>query len=248
MTKYRYVKKYYRQARDFTLLLKISSGLFFFLGLFLISNAVTPILSYQLSFSPDFKVEEMISPLGSKITTSGFESNFLADQVLGDETELPWTAEIKNWFPEVPLPEVEEEKRIDEYRLSIPGLRISEAIVKVGVENLNKSLAHYPGTAYPGKSGNAIIFGHSVLPQFFNPKNYMTIFSTLPKIKKGEQILVDFDQVRYTYLVEELIEVPPNDKSILAQRYDDSYLTLVTCVPPGTFLRRLVVRARLTKI
>jgi len=44
-----------------------------------------------------------------------------------------------------------------------------------------------------------------------------------------------------------MVEVEPEDLSILEQRFDDSYLTLVTCVPPGTYLRRLVVRARLVK-
>jgi sortase A len=248
MKKYCYVKKYYRQARDLTQFLRVSSGVSFVLGLVLIGNAVMPILSYQLSLSPNFRVEEVISPLSLKVSATDLRNNSsLTDKVFGEESELPWTAEIRNWFPDVPPAKVEETEGIVEYRLSIPKLGIEEALVKVEGEDLNKNLVHYPGTAYPGKSGNAIIFGHSVLPQFFNPKIYMTIFSTLPKIKKGNQVLVDYDKVRYTYLVEELKEVQPNDKSILAQRYDNSYLTLVTCTPPGTLLRRLVVRARLTK-
>jgi len=60
--------------------------------------------------------------------------------------------------------------------------------------------------------------------------------------------LVEYNGIEYKYLVEQMIEVVPDDISILAQRYDDSYLTLITCVPPGTFLRRLIVRARLSKI
>jgi len=48
-------------------------------------------------------------------------------------------------------------------------------------------------------------------------------------------------------VVEKMIEVSPRDLSILAQRYDDSYLTLITCVPPGTYFKRLIVRARLAK-
>jgi sortase A len=85
------------------------------------------------------------------------------------------------------------------------------------------------------------------LPQFFNPKDYMTIFSTLPTLKIGDEILVDFDGVRYRFLVSEMVELPPDDLAILEQHYDDSYISLVTCVPPGTYLRRLVVRARLAK-
>jgi len=35
----------------------------------------------------------------------------------------------------------------------------------------------------------------------------------------------------------------PTDLSALEQTFDDSYLTLVTCVPPGTTWERLRVEA-----
>jgi sortase A len=241
-TRYRYLKKYYPKARDFNLAFKIFSLGFFFLGLVLVGNAVTPILSYQINLSPNIKQEEVISPLSSQDLRESF---LLSSQVLGDKIDQSWSADIKNWFPNQSFPEYGSET-ITSYKISIPKLRIVESLVKVGVD-LNKSLVHYPGTPHPGKPGNAVIFGHSVLPAFFNPKNYMTIFSTLPTLKKGEQVLVDYDGIRYVYLVESLKEVSPNDNSILAQKYDDSYLTLVTCVPPGTLLRRLLVTAKLEK-
>ena len=111
--------------------------------------------------------------------------------------------------------------------------------------DLKKSLIQYPQTALPGQLGNAVIFGHSVLPQFFNPKSYWTIFSTLFKLKQGDEILLNYDNIQYRYLVEEMFEVQPSDLSVLEQRFDGRYLTLITCTPPGTYLRRLIVRARI---
>ena len=108
-----------------------------------------------------------------------------------------------------------------------------------------ESLIQYPGTALPGQYGNPVVFGHSVLPQFFNPQNYKTIFSTLPTLKEGDEILIDFDGITYRYEVVSLHEVLPENVSVLEQRYNTEYLTLITCVPPGTYLRRLVVTARL---
>lgn len=244
MNKYRYIKKYYGVGRDFSFIWKFSSLLFLFLGIVLVGNAAAPIISYQLTLSPQLSNQTQISPLVSGINLNDYS---LASQVLGEETGGNDLTNVKNWFPEAPISSPDKEE-VEEYRLSIPKLKIFDAVVKVGNENLDKSLVHYPGTARPGKFGNAVIFGHSVLPQFFSPKNYLTIFSTLPTIKKGDQILIDYDQIRYAYMIEELKEVPPNDSSILSQKYDDSHLTLVTCVPPGTYLRRLVVTARLTKI
>ena len=44
------------------------------------------------------------------------------------------------------------------------------------------------------------------------------------------------------------VQVAPTDLSVLEQRYDGRYLTLVTCSPPGTYLRRLIVKARIVDI
>jgi sortase A len=152
----------------------------------------------------------------------------------------------KNWFAEAPkLPT--RETKITHYNISIPKLKIENAVVAIGGEDLSESLIQYPGTALPGEYGNTVIFGHSVLPQFYNPKNYKTIFSTLPTLKEGDEILVDFDGIRYRYVVVKMVEVSPNDVSVLEQRYDGEYLSLVTCVPPGTYLRRLIVKAKLVK-
>lgn len=212
------------------------------MGLVLLFNAALPILFYQLKSNrfnrqlivplPDFSLEEQKSkPI----------------KVLGaDANEVDYT-QVRNWFPAAPeLPP--QPSKITHYNLSIPKLGIERAVVEIGGEDLFQSLIHYPGTALPGQYGNAVIFGHSVLPQFFNPKNYKTIFSTLPTLKKGDEILIDFDGLVYRYRVTRMIEVPPEDVSVLEQHYDDEYLTLVTCVPPGTYLRRLIVRARLVHI
>lgn len=242
MTKYRYLKKYSLPVRDLTLVWRFFSVALLLLGGILVGNAVTPILAYQLKLSPKFLVSEALSPLAEGTGIAGFS---LANQVLNNQSAEDLSLDINRWFIEIPLSSQIEEP-VKSYSLSIPRLKITEATVKVDGE-IDKNLVHFPGTAPPGKTGKAVIFGHSSLVQFFSPKNYKSIFSTLPSLKKGEEILVDYDGVRYTYLVEKLEEVQPNESSILAQRYDDSYLSLVTCVPPGTFLRRLVVTARLTK-
>jgi sortase A len=119
--------------------------------------------------------------------------------------------------------------------------------VELGSMDLKKSLIQYPQTALPGQLGNAVVFGHSVLPQFFNPKSYLTIFSTLFRLKIGDEISINFDGVEYKYKVEEMYEVQPTDLSVLEQRYDGKYLTLITCTPPGTYLRRLVVKSRIVE-
>ena len=201
------------------------------LGVFFIGNATFPILMYQLK-SFQFSRGALISPVESSYSDYNDYNGYNSYN------------NYKNWFAEAPkLPT--RETKITHYNISIPKLKIENAVVAIGGEDLSESLIQYPGTALPGEYGNTVIFGHSVLPQFYNPKNYKTIFSTLPTLKEGDEILVDFDGIRYRYVVVKMVEVSPDDVSILEQRYDGEYLSLVTCVPPGTYLRRLIVKAKL---
>lgn len=211
-------------------------------GFYLLASAALPIVSYQLFVSPRFRQVEFIKPVAGDVLLAQPAETF-TPMVLGEEESAAFL-DIDQWFPAAPKIEGRVTK-ITHYTLSIPRLKIENAVVEIGGLDIKKKLIQYPGTANPGQPGNAVIFGHSVLPQFFNPKNYLTIFSTLPMLKSGDEILVNFDGVVYKYQVEQMIEVSPDDISVLEQRYNDSYLTLITCVPPGTYLRRLVVRARL---
>jgi sortase A len=72
------------------------------------------------------------------------------------------------------------------------------------------------------------------------------MFSLLPTLKKGDEINIEYDGVSYVYKVENMFEVMPTDIQVLDQDYSDSFVTLVTCVPPGhpSDPKRLIVRAR----
>jgi len=154
-----------------------------------------------------------------------------------------------NWFPQDP--DVSKDSfsssRVSYYTLSIPSLNIKSATVGIGGEDLSENLIQYPGTANPGKRGNSVIFGHSILPQFYNPENYLSIFSLLPTLSRGDEINISYDGVSYKYEVEDMFEVSPRDIQILEQNTNDSFITLVTCTPPGhpNKPKRLIVRARI---
>lgn len=206
---------------------------FFPMGLVIVGftflvNVAAPIIFYEL------KSVQLQPPLVSPI-------------VLGEVLREIDYGNPRHWFSVVsqlpPRP-----SKITHYSLSVPKLKIKEATVQIGGKDLMVGLIHYPGTALPGQFGNTVIFGHSVLPQFFSPGNYKTIFSTLPTLKEKDEVLVNFDGVLYRYQVIQLVETTPEDVTILEQRYNDSYLSLITCVPPGTYLKRLVVKTKLVSI
>lgn len=156
-------------------------------------------------------------------------------------------SKVNNWLPDLPNNTNFETSKVVFYTITISRLKIENAMVVIGGEDLSKHLIHYPGTALPGKKGNAVIFGHSVLPIFYNPKKYEAIFSTLPTLKRGDDVFINYDGVSYKYIVEDLFEIFPSDIQILEQNTSDSFISLVTCVPPGDPRnpKRLIVRARI---
>ena len=156
--------------------------------------------------------------------------------------------QVSLWFPTKPQTEKSKKLTINKYLLSIPKLNIKDARVIVGGEDLKKSLVHYLPQSLPGEYGNVVIFGHSTLPQLYDPKNYTTIFTYLPSLEKGDRILVKLGEEEYEYETYDIFVVNPDEVSVLEQSNDASYLTLITCVPPGTYWKRLVVRAKLAKV
>lgn len=224
-------KKFTNKKQNLAFLLAVCGFLFF-------SSAIFPIIKFQLGYALKFK--QMINPLSSQ---SYSQNGNILGEMTTDYTQL------SNWFES----DSSSNKPIlfdgehTTYTISIPKLKIKDAVVTVGSMDLKKSLIQYPQTALPGQLGNAVVFGHSVLPQFFNPKSYLTIFATLYKLEEGDEIYVKYGSIEYKYIISKMFEVKPTDLSVLDQRFDQRSLTLITCSPPGTYLRRLVIQSVLVE-
>jgi sortase A len=211
-------------------------------GIVILTGVIYPIVSFDSAYGKNFS--QLISPIGENpLNQQSVQGASTADTNTSDSNPSTWFvggASSSDFAASFVA------SKVQYYTISIPKLKIDSATVAIGGEDLNKSLVQYPGTALPGRHGNAVIFGHSILPEFYNPKNYISIFSLLPTLQKGDLISVNYDGVSYTYQVEELFEVLPTDIQVLDQDPSDSFLTLVTCVPPGdpSNPERLIVRAR----
>jgi sortase A len=205
---------------DRKLIFRISAAICGISGVIILLGVIVPIVGYQ--------------PISKS-----------SSQVLGSQS-TDYT-HASNWFTGGARTEDFVAKNVGFYTLSVPKLRIDSMTVAIGGDDLSKNLVQYPGTALPGKNGNTVIFGHSILPLFYNPKSYMSVFSTLPTLKPGDEIFVNYDAVSFVYRVESMFEVHPTDIQVLEQDNSDSFLSLVTCVPPGDPRdpRRLIVRARI---
>jgi len=121
-------------------------------------------------------------------------------------------------------------------RLVIPRLHLGEIVREGdGPGTLSVALGHIPGTAFPGQNGNIGVAGHRD-----------TLFRSLRSIGRNDQIQFQTLHGSYSYRVESMEIVKPNDVAVLAPgRYPE--LTLVTCYPfyyVGAAPDRFIVKAR----
>jgi len=244
MTLYRYVKALPPRSSS-KKRMKGLSFLFMIVGGGLLLWAIWPILSFT-TFS-DTLFPHTVSPVidGNKIV----KSSTLSPIAFAAVPEITGATDLTNanlWYPTSPQKHIV--SRVNTYALSIPKLKIVNALVTISGDDLEDSLVHYGGTGIPGQYGTAVIFGHSTLPQFYSPKNYESIFSLLPTLKAGDDILITYDGIEYRYVVYDMEVLEPTDISVLEQQFDGSYVTLVTCVPPGTTWKRLDVKAKLSSL
>lgn len=222
---------------------KILSLLFICSGLFLLIWVIYPIILFEYVYAP--KMTGMIEPVPGEF----IKSTFAATLPIFGTGSIDYT-KASAWFPHasgIRLNQNSDVQTAHSYTLSIPKVGIDKATVQVGSDDLSKSLVQFTGPL-PPQNGNPVIFGHSTLLWFYNPHDYKTIFSKLPELTTEDDIYVTFDSITYRYKIFEMKIVHPDDVAVLEQRYDASYITLVTCVPPGTVFKRLVVRGKLAQL
>jgi sortase A len=112
-----------------------------------------------------------------------------------------------------------------------------EAAIQAALE---RGVVHYGNTALPGQAGNNVIVGHSS-NNFFNSGKYKFAFVLLDRLEIGDTFILHYGGERYIYKVFNKEVIEPTDLR-LVQPTPDPIATLITCTPPGTSWRRLVIQ------
>jgi sortase A len=110
---------------------------------------------------------------------------------------------------------------------------------------LTRGVAHAATSALPGSSGNMFIFSHSSA-NFYMATRYNSVFYLLNKLERGDKIDIYYKGQIFVYEVTGKEMVAPTETKYMRTSYSQSpTLTLMTCWPPGTNLKRLLVVAKL---
>ncbi|MGN1457742.1 MAG: class C sortase [Acutalibacteraceae bacterium] len=105
-----------------------------------------------------------------------------------------------------------------------------EAVLQIG-------LGHLEWSSLPvgGKSTHCVISGHRGLPS-------ATLFTNLDKVKMGDIFMIRVLDEVFTYEVDQILTVDPNETNSLRITEGEDYCTLVTCTPYGINTERIFVR------
>lgn len=201
---------------------------FLSVGVIILMQVILPLLSFQIWwFQQRFNNQILISPQMSGSRVLGIsvknKDNFPAFvSSLTRATQPSYT----------------------EFRLTVPRLKLNQSTVYVDNNDLTKGLSQLPGSAMPGEKGNVFISGHSGLSPLLGIKN--APFARLTDLKKGDEIFIEAANTKFTYKVIEIKVVDPSDLSVVAPPDSQGrYISLMTCVPPGLNLKRLVVLGKM---
>ena len=140
--------------------------------------------------------------------------------------------------------------RIDKIGIEAPMVWSKSENEKEMLLDLENGVSHFAKTGIPGQPGNAVISGHSS-NYIWAKGNYNHIFKDLNKLEKGDIINIKTIQkngrvITYQYVVSGKYIDAPDDERIF-ENTDNSILTLSTCWPLGTNLKRLVIKAAIAK-
>lgn len=141
----------------------------------------------------------------------------------------------------------------DQPRVIIPKINVDAPVVygltsiaENDVQNaLKDGVVHYPipgANSLPGQNGNTVLLGHSS-NDVFDDGDYKFVFLMLEKLEVGDTFYVHYQGTRYTYAITNKEVILPNEVSKLILPADKPRATLITCVPIGTALKRLIVTA-----
>ena len=200
----------------------------FFTGIFGVVFILGPLIQVEFGYKLDRAagVKRVVADLPTPTAQPGFESISASENIIQPiSTEYGIIIEKINANAKI-VPNVNPAKE-SEY----------SAALKNGV-------AEALGSTPPGQPGNLYLFSHSTDAPW-NIIRFNAIFFLLRELEPGDRVIIFYGHKRYDYIVFDKLIAASNDVSYLTNRYDIPVLTLQTCDPPGTLLKRLIIRAKL---
>lgn len=185
------------------------------------------------------------------VNFNAIKSNFLywyhtdlrAEQPVDESSKIITSTKVENSVKAEAAPNIPDSSiKISALSIQAPVIwKVDNNATEVA-KNLENGVIQINGTSLPGQKGNIYITGHSS-NYVWAKGSYNNVFALLNKLVVGDVVYLKYQGTVYTYKVSSQNIVMPTDMSVMAST-SDSRLTLVTCWPVGTSLKRIVVIAK----
>jgi sortase A len=134
-------------------------------------------------------------------------------------------------YADVPVPEIGQ--------LEIPAIGLVHPIFEgITLTVIDNGPGHWPGSALPGRRGNAVFPGHRT--------THSHPFYDLDRLAPGDEIVFRSPDGVHTYAVSETLVVAPTDMWVVDQT-ETPTVTLIACHPKGSARQRIVVKGDLVR-
>lgn len=102
---------------------------------------------------------------------------------------------------------------------------------------LQVAIGHIPGSSLPvgGESTHCVVSGHRGLPS-------ARLFTDLDQLVEGDHFMLQVLGETFTYEVDQILIVEPEETGALEIEEGKDYCTLITCTPYGVNSHRLLIR------
>lgn len=166
--------------------------------------------------------------------------------VIKEETRYQVTKRAKNRQKNVQIEPIDKN-----FGIVIPKINANSRIIanvdpfneKIYQKALTQGVAHAQGSTLPNEVGNVFLFSHSSV-DWYVANRYNSVFYLLSKLEKKDQIIIYYQNKKYQYLVSEKKIIDAEEIKYLYHKQAQRTLTLMTCWPPGTNLKRLIIVAK----
>lgn len=163
---------------------------------------------------------------------------------MANKDDTPINVEITPFDNRIVIPKIG--KNIPLIDIERKTVQDHDELQDIFMDELQNGVIRYPGSAKPGQDGTTFIFGHSSNFPWIKG-DYNDVFALLDKVVYDDVVIVYYNQKKYTFKIREKKVILPGDVSVLKRNQKKSEITLMTCWPLGTTLKRLVVIGELVE-
>lgn len=199
---------------------------------------------WELELSEEKEIQNQIQ-LEQKIDIVKNKTYHSMEKIVWFNEEIPLNIEITPYENRIVIPKIW--KNIPLIDVEQKNVKDVKELEEVFMQQLVNWIVRYPWSAKPWDVWNSFIFWHSSNFPWLEWK-YNDVFALLDKVEYNDEIIVYYNQKKYTYKIKTKKVVRPWNTNVLKWDEWKKEISIMTCWPVWTTLNRLIVMWELENV